>query len=185
MWYDSWNTSKMSHTHTHTYTYFLYRILVCIILQVPISRLARWANNQWNTSSTFKQYTIWQKLFTSLGESLPRTNRIMQSKLASLFTRQKRESHKQYCTHTHTCWDRSPLWDDERLTMSSNTVWVRPQLTFRSLNKLMWGFGKLTLKPASFSLFFLFLYFYFSSSSMSVNARSFHIQQTQNNDETH
>ena len=72
-----------------------------------------------------------------------------------------------------------------RLTMSSNTVWVRPQLMFGSLNKLMWGFGKLTLKPASFSLFFLFLYFYFSSSSMSVNARSFHIQHTQNNDETH
>jgi len=106
----------------------------------------------------------------------------MQNKLALLFTSQTRESHKQYCTHTHTCWDRSSHWDEERLIMSSTTVWIRSQLL---INKLMCRFGNLTLIPASFSLYLLFLYFSFSSSSMSVNAQSLHMQQTQNNNDIH
>jgi len=44
-----------------------------------------------------------------------------------------------------------------RLIMSSNTVWVRFQLMLRSLNKLMCGFGKLTLMPASFSIFSFYI----------------------------
>ena len=88
-------------------------------------------------------------------------------------------------THSHTRWDRNPHWNDERLIMSSNTVWVRPQLMFTSINKLIWRFGNLTLMPASFSLYLLFLYLYFSSSSMSVNAQSLHKQKHNTQQQLH
>jgi len=82
-------------------------------------------------------------------------------------------------THGLLGWDHTPHWDEERLIVSSNAVWVRPRPMFRSINKLVCRFGKLTLMPAFLPLYLLFLYFYFSSTSMSVNAQSLHIEQTQ------
>jgi len=46
-------------------------------LQIPISRFAGGANDSWNTSSTLKQYAMWQNWFTSLDECFYRTNKIM------------------------------------------------------------------------------------------------------------
>ena len=155
MRHDSWNTNKTSHTHTP----FLCRILVRIILQVPISRFDEKAERlveielkilhqeQYKLNLVFSTYN-----YGDCG--LPRCNK-------SYFSRYL---YKHYCTQTHMVfWVGITLLSGmtNRIIMLSNTVWVRFQLMFRSLNKLMCGFGKLTLKPASFSLFFLFLYFYF------------------------
>ena len=68
--------------------------------------------------------------------------------------------YKHYCTQTHmVLWVGITLHSGmtNRLIMSSNTVWVRFQLMFRSLNKLMCEFGKLTLMPASFSIFSFYI----------------------------